>query len=75
MLGIGAAWYEREHHGLGVPFPPLRERFERLEETLQIVQQMWSGADEDRAPTTAATTSSPRPCACRRRCSARTRRS
>lgn len=42
MLGIGAAWYEREHLGLGVPFPPLSERFERLEETLQIVLQMWS---------------------------------
>ncbi|MBV9253597.1 MAG: LLM class F420-dependent oxidoreductase [Actinobacteria bacterium] len=45
MLGIGAAWYEREHVGLGVPFPPLRERFERLEETLQICQQMWSDDD------------------------------
>jgi F420-dependent oxidoreductase-like protein len=44
-LGIGAAWYEREHRALGVPFPPLAERFERLEETLQIVHQMWS--DED----------------------------
>ena len=42
-LGIGAAWYEREHLGLGVAFPPLRERFERLEEALQIVHQMWSG--------------------------------
>jgi len=42
-LGIGAAWNEEEHRGLGVPFPPLRERFERLEETLQIAHQMWSG--------------------------------
>ena len=41
-LGLGAAWYEREHAGLGVPFPPLGERFERLEETLQICMQMWS---------------------------------
>ncbi len=41
-LGIGAAWYEREHAALGVPFPPLAERFERLEETLQICLQMWS---------------------------------
>lgn len=41
-LGIGAAWNEQEHRGLGVPFPPVRERFERLEETLQIVLQMWS---------------------------------
>ena len=41
-LGMGAAWYEREHRGLGVPFPPLAERFERLEEALQICLQMWS---------------------------------
>jgi len=45
VLGLGAAWYEREHSGLGVPFPPLAERFERLEETLQIVRQMWSDDD------------------------------
>lgn len=43
MLGIGAAWYEREHKALGVPYPPLAERFERLEETIQICEQMWSG--------------------------------
>ena len=42
-LGIGAGWYEREHLGLGVSFPAVSERFERLEETLQIAQQMWSG--------------------------------
>jgi F420-dependent oxidoreductase-like protein len=41
-LGIGAAWYEREHLGLGVPFPSTKERFERLEETLAICLQMWS---------------------------------
>jgi len=41
-LGIGAAWNEREALGLGVPFPPIKERFERLEETLQIANQMWS---------------------------------
>jgi F420-dependent oxidoreductase-like protein len=46
MLGLGAAWYEREHAGLGVAFPPLAERFERLEETLQICQQMWSDSDQ-----------------------------
>ena len=44
-LGIGAAWNEEEHRGLGVPFPPLAERFERLEETLQIAHQMWAGND------------------------------
>jgi F420-dependent oxidoreductase-like protein len=42
QLGIGAAWYEREHQALGVPFPPVAERFERLEEALQICLQMWS---------------------------------
>jgi F420-dependent oxidoreductase-like protein len=45
MLGIGAAWYDREHAGLGVPFPPTAERFERLEETLQVVGRMWSDDD------------------------------
>ncbi|MGH9016307.1 MAG: LLM class F420-dependent oxidoreductase, partial [Acidimicrobiales bacterium] len=44
-LGLGAAWYEREHRGLGVPFPAVSERFERLEETLQICAQMWSDDD------------------------------
>lgn len=43
ILGIGAAWFEREHRGLGVAFPPLAERFERLEQALQIAHQMWSG--------------------------------
>lgn len=41
-LGIGAAWFDREHHGLGVPFPPLKERFQRLEDALRIAKQMWS---------------------------------
>jgi F420-dependent oxidoreductase-like protein len=41
-LGIGASWYEREQRGLGVPVVPVAERFERLEETLQICLQMWS---------------------------------
>lgn len=44
-MGIGAAWNEEETTGLGIPFPPVAERFERLEETLQIAKQMWS-ADE-----------------------------
>jgi F420-dependent oxidoreductase-like protein len=45
LFGIGAAWYEREHVALGVPYPPLRDRFEMLEETLQICRQMWSDDD------------------------------
>jgi F420-dependent oxidoreductase-like protein len=46
-LGIGAAWNEEESRGLGVPFPPVAERFERLEETLQICLQMWA---DDQSP-------------------------
>ncbi len=63
-LGLGAAWYEREHRGLGVPFPPLAERYERLEETLQICFQMWSddnGPFEGRHYQLAETLCSPRP--------------
>jgi alkanesulfonate monooxygenase len=43
MLGLGAAWNEEESRGLGLFFPPTAERFERLEETLQICLQMWRG--------------------------------
>jgi F420-dependent oxidoreductase-like protein len=43
ILGIGAGWYQREALGLGLPFPPVKERFERLEEALQIFKQAWSG--------------------------------
>lgn len=63
-LGIGAAWYEREHLGLGVPFPPTAERFERLEEALQICLQMWSandGAYDGKHYQLAATLCSPMP--------------
>ena len=42
-LGIGAAWNEDEHNGYGVPFPPLKERFERLEDALKLAHQMWAG--------------------------------
>jgi F420-dependent oxidoreductase-like protein len=49
-LGIGAAWNDEEHRGLGVPYPPTAERFERLEETLRIGQQMWSGERGDETP-------------------------
>jgi F420-dependent oxidoreductase-like protein len=45
MLGLGAAWYDREHLALGIPYPPLGERFEMVEETLQICRQMWSDDD------------------------------
>jgi F420-dependent oxidoreductase-like protein len=45
MLGIGAGWFEAEAHGLGLPFPSMAQRFERLEEALQICLQMWSDDD------------------------------
>ena len=63
-LAIGAAWYEREHLGLGVPFPPLGERFERLEEAIRICLQMWSDDDgpfEGEHYHLAETLGSPRP--------------
>lgn len=63
-LGIGAAWNEEESVGLGVPFPPLSERFERLEETLQIAKQMWSdddGAYEGQHYQLSRTLNSPQP--------------
>jgi F420-dependent oxidoreductase-like protein len=50
-LGIGAAWNEDESVGLGFAFPPIKERFERLEEALQICQQMWSDSQEPYAGT------------------------
>jgi F420-dependent oxidoreductase-like protein len=43
FLGIGAAWFEHEHEALGVRFPPVKERFERLEEALQICRAMFKG--------------------------------
>jgi F420-dependent oxidoreductase-like protein len=64
MLGLGAAWFEREHDALGVPYPALGERFERMEETLQICRQMWSDDDgpyEGRHYRLAETLCSPRP--------------
>ena len=41
-LGIGTGWYEAEHHAYGIPFPPLGERFERLEEQLEIITGLWA---------------------------------
>jgi F420-dependent oxidoreductase-like protein len=49
-LGIGAGHYEEEARGLGIPFPPLKERFEMLEETVQICLRMWSGERGDERP-------------------------
>ena len=63
-LGLGAGWYEEEHRGLGVAFPPLRDRFALLEEALQVLRQMWSdddGAYEGRHYRLARTLNSPQP--------------
>ncbi|MFC8193830.1 LLM class F420-dependent oxidoreductase [Streptomyces sp. NPDC057298] len=40
-LGLGAGWYEREHTSYGIPFPPASERFDRLEEQLQVITGLW----------------------------------
>ena len=47
FLGIGAAWFDVEHEALGVPFPPVKERFERLEEALHICRAMFRGERPD----------------------------
>ncbi|MEV4141640.1 LLM class F420-dependent oxidoreductase [Dactylosporangium sp. NPDC049742] len=63
-LGIGAAWNGEEAAGLGLPFPPLGERFERLDETLRICRQMWSGSEapfEGRHYTLGRTLNAPQP--------------
>jgi F420-dependent oxidoreductase-like protein len=63
-LAIGAAWYEREHHAYGVPFPPIGERLDRVEEAIRICLQMWSDDDgpfEGRYARLAETVCSPRP--------------
>ncbi len=49
-LGLGAAWKDDEHAALGVPYPPQKERFELLEETLQVAHMMWRGDLGERAP-------------------------
>jgi len=45
MLGLGSGWYEREHRALGVPFPPLTERYTRFEESIRVLKQMFSDND------------------------------
>jgi alkanesulfonate monooxygenase SsuD/methylene tetrahydromethanopterin reductase-like flavin-dependent oxidoreductase (luciferase family) len=42
ILGIGAAWYEEEHEGLGFTYPPVRERMERLDEALRVCRAMFT---------------------------------
>jgi F420-dependent oxidoreductase-like protein len=47
-LGIGTAWFEREHQYFGIPFPKLAERFERLEEQLEILKGIWDTTPGER---------------------------
>jgi F420-dependent oxidoreductase-like protein len=47
-FGIGAGWFEAEHRAYGIPFPTVRERFDRLEETLAIVTGLWATPDGER---------------------------
>ena len=68
LFGLGAAWYDREHRGLGIPYPSLSERFEMLEETLQICLQMWS---DDNGPFEGKHFQLDETCAPRHRCGAR----
>ena len=56
-LGLGAGWFEREHTAYGIPFPPLGERFARLEEQLAIITGLWETARATRSPTPGRTTS------------------
>jgi alkanesulfonate monooxygenase SsuD/methylene tetrahydromethanopterin reductase-like flavin-dependent oxidoreductase (luciferase family) len=50
LLGIGAGDYPEEAQGLGLPFPPLAERFDLLEETVQVCLRMWTGEQGDERP-------------------------
>jgi len=64
VLGVGAAWFDREHRAYGIPFPPLKERFERLEETILVLKQLWSREDgrfEGKHYTFKETLNSPQP--------------
>ena len=47
VLGIGTGWYEREHKAFGIPFPPVRERFDRFDEEMQIIKGLWTTPQGD----------------------------
>lgn len=42
VMGLGAGWNEAEHKAYGIPFPPVKERFDRLEEALQVIMRLWA---------------------------------
>ena len=74
-LGLGTGWYEAEHTAYGVPFPPLGERFERLEEQFAIIKGLWGTPRGPPSTSPASTTSSRTARRCPSRCSGHTRRS
>src|SRR5580698_10169373 len=47
-LGLGAGWFDDEHRAYGIPFPPMKERFDRLEEQLEILTGLWTTPVDDR---------------------------
>ena len=55
-LGLGAGWFDAEHAAYGIPFPPLGERFDRLEEQLAIITGLWARRRARRSPSRASTT-------------------
>jgi F420-dependent oxidoreductase-like protein len=64
VLGLGAAWNEEEHNAYGIPFPPLRERFERLEDALRIARAMFTAPEssiEGRRHSTRGVLNNPQP--------------
>ena len=75
-LGLGAGWFDGEHEAYGVPFPPLGERFERLEEQFAILTGMWDYSGRARSSTSRGSTTRSRTARrCPSRYSNRTRRS
>lgn len=63
-LGIGAAWYEEEAKGYGIPYPSTSERFEQLEDNLKLAKALWSSdetAFEGKHFSAPAITNNPRP--------------
>ena len=57
VMGMGAGWNEGEHRAYGIPFPPIKERMDRLEEAIQLVRALWAEGRPSRASTTALRTS------------------
>ena len=57
-FGLGSGWFEKEHEAYGIPFPPVRERFDRLSEQLDIITGLWTTKGARHSTTPASTTPS-----------------